>query len=169
MLSDLHYIRCDRVALGWACGCLLASMNERVKSMIASNHERSRWLLVVEMMACFVPLTIAWSFFLADFLNAPSGPSVYALFAVLGVLGPIGLISALWLIFLRRSISRWFGVTLTVGLLLLTCVLTVAFGRFELAALSVLRDILLIAVLPTLGAAHMIVLGRRESTSRAIP
>lgn len=178
MLSELYYLENDRKAVLWAVGCLVASIKERVSAMVTGNLKISRWILVPEMLLCFVPLTIGWldsvggasgiirlnmEIIQKYFFGVPGGTAALAMMvsgAILGVLGPVGLIAAMRLIALGRPISRWLGTTLIVGPVLLGGTIVVA--RFIMdSELAVSREMVLICVLPALGAAHMLHLGPR--------
>ncbi len=129
--------------------------------MVPSTGERSQGFLIAAMLS-FVPLTVAWLAFLRDLASVGDfsvvslfGWSVFIPFFVLGALGPVGLTIALRVIVRRHSISRSLGVVLIAGPLLMGFVVLIAFARPDGALLSVLRDAVLIGVLPAIGAAQM--------------
>lgn len=156
--------------------------------MLAAQLKISRWILVPEMFLCFIPLTLAWLDALVGdsgivrlngavidkyFLHTSGG--VFALLtmitrAVVGVLGPVGLASAFRLVATGRSPSRrWFRTALVAGLavygvLSLACRLAIG-GTSALSfdatdSFDFWSGIVLLSVLPSLGAAHMLHLAR---------
>ena len=152
--------------------------------MFAVNLTISRWILVPEMLLCFLPLTFGWLDALVGgsgiirlnseviekyFLHTPGG--VFALVtmitgAAIGVLGPLGLASAFRLVATGRPPrGPWFRTALVTGPTLygvLTLASRLAIGgkiALSFAALDSFdfwSGILLLSVLPALGAAHML-------------
>jgi hypothetical protein len=193
MLSEMQYLENDRQAVLWAAGCCIASTKERVIAMQTGNLKISPWVFCLEMILCFVPLSIGWLDFLfggsgiirlnvevfnRHFIAAPGGEMVLAMMisgAFLGVLGPIGLVAAFRLIVLGHPIrSPWVRAALMVGPLLYG-VLTLtgqfvtegaaAFGFNAVDAFDLWSGVLLLSLLPSLGAAHMLLSGRDRSAN----
>lgn len=151
--------------------------------MLIGNVRISKWLLVLEMACCFVPLTLFWLLILSDgsvnpevlkqYFAAPDGiiVLVYTLsMAILGASGPIGLFVALRHIVLGRSIrSRPLGVTLIAGAALLGVVYVgttlVLGGPGRL--IPWLGGVLLFAILPVVGATHLRYLGWKTPTQES--
>ncbi|MFL6603565.1 MAG: hypothetical protein ACJ8R9_19870 [Steroidobacteraceae bacterium] len=184
MRAELDHLEDDREALRWAIGCVVAGSKERISTMFAANLKISRWILVPEMLLCFVPLTLGWLDALVGgsgivrlngdiiekyFLRAPGG--IFALVtmiagAALGVLGPLGLASAFHLVATGRPPSRrWFRTALVTGPALygaLTLVTRLAIGGKSALSFDALDSfdfwsgILFLSALPSLGAAHML-------------
>ena len=191
MRSEMHYLENDRRAVFWAAGCCIASIRERVNTMLTGNLRISPWLLWPEMILCFVPLSIGWLDSLfgpygvirlnvevlhRHFIAAPGGEIVLAMMisgAILGVLGPIGLVTAFRVIVLHRPMRNpWLCTTLMAGPLLygvVSLVLRFAMGTsaaFDLAAADAFdfwSGALLLSLLPALGAAHMVLLSPGRS------
>jgi hypothetical protein len=189
MQAELELLENDREALRWAIGCLAAGSKERINVMLTGNLKISRWILVPEMLLCFVPLTIGWldaigggsgiirlsgDVIQTRFLHVPGGAfALVALIAgaVLGVLGPLSLATALRLVVSGRPPgSRWFRAALVAGPAVygvLTLVTRLAIGGTGALALDAADSfdfwsgILLLSALPSLGAAHML----RQATS----
>lgn len=191
MRAELDHLKDDSQALRWAIGCVVAGSKERINTMFAANLTISRWILVPEMLLCFLPLTLGWLDALVGgsgivrlngeviekyFLHTPGG--VFALATMItgtaiGVLGPLGLASAFRLIATGRPPgSRWFRTALIAGPTLYG-VLTLA-SRWAIGGKSALSfdasdafdfwsGILLLSILPSLGAAHMLHLARPTS------
>jgi hypothetical protein len=155
-----------------------------MNAMLMGNLRISRWLLTPEMLLCFVPLTLFWLDSIggdsgiirldADiihkyFVGVRGGTIELAAMlagAILGALGPLGLIAALRLIVLNRPLrSAWLRRGLVIGPLLFG-VLTLlahaaiagpdAFRARSLEAFDFWSGMLLLSVLPALGAAHLL-------------
>lgn len=190
MRAELAHLANERDALSWAIGCIVAGSKERITTMLAGNLKVSRWILVPEMLLCFVPLTFGWvdaigggsglirmnrSAIQAYFLHAPDGTIVLAALiagAALGVLGPTGLAAAFrWVVSGRTPGSPWLRSALVAGPALYGLVLLVA--RLAIGGTGALAPnaadgfdfwsgILLLSVLPSLGAAHLLRLAPRS-------
>lgn len=191
MRAELDSLRDDRDALAWSVGCVTAGFKERMSTVFNTDLKISRWVLVPEMLLCFVPLTLGWLDAIggssgivrlnADviqryFLAAPGG--TIALFtmaaaAVLGAVGPLGLATALRVIVVGRSSSSRWSRAVLVGGPILCGVLTLA-ARVAIAGPGALgfkasdsfdfwSGIVLLAVLPSLGAVHMFHLAPRKA------
>jgi hypothetical protein len=184
MHSELDRVVDDRDALVWACGCVLASFRERINVMFFGNLKIARWVLTVEMLLCFLPLTMGW----LDAIGGDSGivrlnmhiirtdfagVNMFALAAMfasatLGAVGPIGLIAAFRLIVFSLPVRGWVGRALVIGPVLsgtVTVVARLAIGGPESFSpnangiLDFCSAILLLSILPALGAAHLLRLG----------
>lgn len=184
MRAELDHLESDRDALAWAIGCLVAGSKERINIMLTGNLRISRWILVSEMLLCFVPLTFGWLVAIGGssgiarlggdviqrrFLQAPDGTlMLFALIAaaVLGAFGPLSLAIAFrWLVSGRTPGSRWFRAALVggpaaYGILMLAARLatggTGALGFAAADSFDFWSGILLLSVLPSLGAVHML-------------
>ena len=184
MLSEMHYLKSDRRAVVWAAGCCIASIKERAIAMITGDPRVARWIFCLEMILCFVPLSIGWldSLFGGSgviwlngevvhryFISSSDDEIVLAMMisgAILGALGPMGLFAAYRLIVTGRPIgSPWLGTALVVGPLLygvltLGCRFFIggsaAFGFNSPDAFDLWSGVLLLSLLPALGAAHLL-------------
>jgi hypothetical protein len=58
MGNEFQYISGSYAPLIWAVGCVLASYAERIRVMNGNNPRISLWVLVLEMLCCFTPLTL---------------------------------------------------------------------------------------------------------------
>lgn len=183
MQAELDHLQDDRVALAWAIGCIVAGSRERINSMLSGNLKVSRWILVPEMLLCFVPLTLGWLDAIGgssgvmrlngdvihkQFLQTPDGAFALAALiaaAVLGALGPLGLATAFRMVTSGRPPnSRWFRTVLVTGpavygvLILVIRLATAGPGAlgFDTAdSFDFWSGILLLSALPSLGAAHL--------------
>jgi hypothetical protein len=111
MRAESHYLNDDE-RLRWAFGCFITAIKQRFAPMDTGNFRVSRWVMLVETLGAFGPLTHAWWAIAFDqpgllrmspatmekmFLNYPGdpgGPYVLAMLivgTVVGLLGPIGL------------------------------------------------------------------------------
>ena len=193
MHSELDRVVDDRDALVWAFGCLVAGFRERVNVMLFGNLKIARWVLAAEMLLCFLPLTMGW----LDAIGGDSGIirldmhiiqtdfagakmfALVAMFAsaILGAVGPIGLIAAFRSIVLGRPVRGWFGIALLIGPILCGAVTIAsrwaiggpeAFNPHAYGTFDFWSAILLLSVLPALGAAHLLRLGPAESAEPAL-
>ena len=159
MRNEVHHISGNYAALKWALGCVFASYRERMRTMIAGNPRISRWVLVLEMLFCFTPLT--W-LCLATFANLGRMEGKTGIFALtVAAAGPIGLIVAFKVVVLNRP-------SLTKFAMAVLCILAAWTGfAYSLQILAEAepthhwRDFVLIALLPALGIAHLLYLATR--------
>lgn len=176
MRVELAYLNGDGAALAWAAGCVAAAAKDRIAAMMTWNERISRPVLCAEMALCFVPLTIAWLDSLfgvsgltklnADivhryFLAVPGGTFALTMMvavAALSLVGPVGLIAAFRSCVLGRATG---GKGLALGLVAGAALV----GAVYLARLWFLgsggqvveawRGLVLLGVLPVMGAAHL--------------
>jgi hypothetical protein len=94
MRAELDYAKSDAAALSWAFGCVLAGMKERVHTMMISNGRISRWVLIVEWLACFGPLTALWCFAVANAFG-DDAPMVVLVTAAMAAIGPLALATSM--------------------------------------------------------------------------
>jgi hypothetical protein len=165
MRNEVHHISGNRAALKWALGCVFASYTERMRTMIASNPRISRWVLVLEMLFCFTPLT--W-LCLATFANLGRMDGKTGIFALtVAAAGPIGLIVAFKVVVLNRPSLTKFAMA---ALCLLAAWTGFAYSLQILAEAEpaqLWREFVLIALLPALGVAHLLFLATRPTNKLA--
>ncbi len=136
--------------------------------MIALNRSEWRGALLAEMFLCFFPLTLAWCACIADLSWGWPTSMPLIVGVVLGTAGPIGLVAAGRFTLLNRPLPSWLTLGLMVSALSLVAWSIGAFAS-EGALVQVLRDTLLIGVLPALGSAHLFVLnGPLQRTREAL-
>lgn len=182
MRAELDHVHAnDR--LSWAFGCLLAAIKQRFTSMRIGTLRVSRGILLLELVACFLPMTLGWwdtvfgRFGLSQmnltvireyFLHSPLGASILAMMigaAVIGLVGPIGLLLT------SRVVTTGTGLrNRRLGLVMIAGVACFAIASIALRVLNgpgayaaTFSFILLIAVLPALGIAHLIYLAQPRS------
>lgn len=184
MQTEVDHLQDDRAALAWAVGCVIAGSRERINSMLSGNLKISRWIVIPEMLLCFVPLTLGWLDAIGGssgimrlngdlihkrFLETPDGAFALAALiaaAVLGAFGPLGLAAAFRLVTSGRPPNnRWFRTALVAGpvvygvLILLVRSATAGVGAlgFDSAdSFDFWSGMLLLSALPSLGAAHLL-------------
>jgi hypothetical protein len=158
MATELEYLPPDLQAVRWALGCIVASYLERMNVMLRSLAALPRSVLAMEMLICFLPLTLVFS----TVINAAThggytSQAAFMLYFSGSLLGPLGLAAAFHSIFLTPGrMSR----TVIVGLGLLTVWTLgaytsqlVNFGQSRLA--DWWHEFVIIAVLPALAVLHL--------------
>lgn len=138
--------------------------------MLRGNLRISTWIAVPEMLLCFAPLTIAGVDAvqtLSGMLQqpAPRGASAVAvtiMVAALAAIGPVGLVGAFRVLFNGKPIrARWLRVAVVAGPILLGLVL-IASQAFDLWS-----GLVLLSLLPALGAAHLLHLSSDMLTKKS--
>jgi hypothetical protein len=184
MQAELDHLENDSDALAWAMSCLAAGTKERINTMVIGNLKVSRWVLVPEMLLCFLPLTFGWLDAIGGssgivrlngdviqnhFLHTPGGMLVLAALiagALLGTLGPLGLATAFrFVVSGHPPRSQWLRTALIAGPIVygvLTLVIRVSLGGAGALTFNAVdgfdfwSGILLLSAMPALGAAHML-------------
>lgn len=164
MVNELEHVPNDMAALEWAIGCLFAGYRERAKVMAIGSIRTvqiSRVALTLEMLLCFVP--VAATFFILPWHIAMGTEPQWmwpmwlsSLLFSTSLIGLVGLVVAFKYIVLERvHWNRAMNATL--------CVLAAwTFAGNIIFALIVARPgyewrvITIYAVLPLLGAAHLV-------------
>jgi hypothetical protein len=108
MRAESHYLD-GAERLRWAFGCFITALKQRFAPMNTGNFRVSRWVMLVETIGAFGPLTLAWwaitfgqpglvrmtpAIVEKVFMHWPGGPYIFAMQivgGVIGLLGPIGL------------------------------------------------------------------------------
>ncbi|HEX6994570.1 MAG TPA: hypothetical protein VF339_10550 [Gammaproteobacteria bacterium] len=128
--------------------------------MDAESLRLPRWLLSLEMLLCFVPLTFFAAVLVAVLVNGvmPAGTALLNLSAA--AVGPIGLVVAFRMIVLGR-IALGRGTIVSLGLLAAWTL--VAFSSLSIGGNGPIgewwREYVLIALLPAVGSVHLICIG----------
>lgn len=170
MIAEVRHCDGDGDAVGWALGCVIAALKERISSMVKGNLRVSTWVAVPEMLLCFAPLTIACVDAVRTLSGmpqhpAPGGSSAVAILIMvvtLAAIGPVGLIGAFRLLFNAKPIrARWLRVVVVAGPILNGVVLIGS------QAFDFWSGLVLLSVLPALGAAHLIHLSSDTSTKKS--
>jgi hypothetical protein len=187
MRAELPYLSNEHECLRWAFGCLVAAIKQRFAPMDIGTFRISRWVMLIETLGCFLPLTIGW----LDLNFGPSGiirhtPEIIERFylpaaggafivsmlfagAVVSVLGPLGLLLGLRYVLVGRGIrNRAVGVTLIaipVALYVLGTIAGILLGPEDF---KVSFDAaLLFGILPVAGIAHLMHLAKPGTPTSA--
>ncbi|HEY2780116.1 MAG TPA: hypothetical protein VGI90_05055 [Steroidobacteraceae bacterium] len=194
MRAEFDHIDEDARAMSWAVGCLLTGVKQRMISMIHGDLKISRWLLAPEMLLCFAPLSLFWldgidgtsgllrlnsAVIHKYFIGVPGGTAfLIAMYAsvLLATIGPIALVAAFRMIVLRRPIANpglrvaLIAAPILYGLMSITLrAIESGVTTLDLAsadAFDFWSGIFLLAVLPVLGAAHLLKLSAMPSAER---
>jgi len=165
MRNEVHKIPDNHAALVWAIGCVFAGYRQRVRTMIGTNPRISRWVLVLEMLCCFTPVSFLCLAVLANLGRMEGRTGIIALTVALA--GPIGLIVTFKVVVLNRpSLTR----SAIAGLCTLSAWTGVAYSLHIIAGgepAHVWREFILIALLPVLGIAHLVYLATRPVSTPA--
>jgi hypothetical protein len=158
--NEIDHIPGGRAALVWALGCVFASYRERMRAMIMRNARISRWVLIVEMLFCFAPLTLLCLAVIANLGRMEGKEGLLAL--TVAAAGPIGLVVAFKAVVLNRpSLNK-----IAIAALCILAAWTVLAYSLQIRADNApvgewWRDLVLIAVLPALGVAHLVYMATR--------
>jgi len=163
--SELHAIPADYAALRWALGSVTTSYKERVRMMSVGSLRISRWMLALESLICFLPVTLlgVGVVFATEAGNKPEILALVLLSAA--AIGPIGLSVAFRIVVLQRThLSR---IAVAVMCVFAAWTLLAYFGTMitvsRLEATQWWREAFLIALLPAIGAAHLAFVSRQPN------
>ena len=162
MLHEVDHITNDNTAIRWALGCVFACYLERMNVMKTGDFHISRVVLSLEMLMCFGPISFGlFSFILSSFNLIP--PPAFLLFLLPSYLvGPIGLFIAFRLIVLERiSMSRTMMLVLSI-FAAWTFIGNSIFMLYVSNPADIWRGLILLAILPALGAVHLIYMSNPE-------
>ncbi len=157
MRHELDHVPRGISALHWAAGCALVGYIERIRFMMRSLATLPRWLLALEMTVCLAPLTLLFIAIVAATARGLTTAEDGLLYGSVSVLGPVGLAVAIRLILSsHHAIGRATVVALTaLGLwTVLACSGLVLHDGAPFS--STWHDFVLIALLPALGAMHLV-------------
>lgn len=177
MRAELEHVdKTDRA--GWAFGCLIAAIHQRLVSMQNGTLRISRSVLLLEMILCFLPLTLGWldavfgSFGVRHlnsnviekhFLDTPLNTSTLGMMigaAVIGCVGPVGLFLSLRAVTTGTGLhNRRLGIAMIAGIAAYataSLILRLVVGPGAYAADA--SFILLMMLLPAIGIAHLMYL-----------
>jgi hypothetical protein len=186
--AELEYVA-ETERTRWAFGCLTAAIHQRFVSMQTGSLRISRSVLFLEMILCFLPLTLGWldavfgGFGVVHlnsgivekyFLDTPLNTSILGMMigaAVIGCVGPIGLFLTL------RAVTTGAGLqNRSLGIVMIAAVAAYAAASLILrlvagpgAYAADASFILLMIVLPAVGIAHLMYLATpaREDSMQA--
>jgi hypothetical protein len=156
MISEMDHLPSDAASLQWAMGCLFVSYTERARMLGQSLTKLPRWLLILEMVICLVPMTWLFIAVLASTASGQLAAPAGLLHASATLVGPVACLIALWTIFRASSpVRRACTAILAVLALWAAAAYTTQIFHDGTSILQVWRDYILIAVLPMLAAAHL--------------
>ena len=181
MRAEISYLP-PRAALSWALGCVFAAVKQRFFPMQTGTLRIPRWVMFVEAIGCFGPLTFGWyaiafgqpgvllrSWDVIDNTYAmfPGGPYILVMLIsglVVGLLGPIGLFYGLRYVVTGRGIgNRTLGYSLVVVPPLYAVLGTIAGYLVGPPDFSpIWSHTIVLTVLPIACVAHLMFLARRE-------
>jgi hypothetical protein len=162
--NEVHYITGNNTAFMWALGCVFASYIERMRTMTGSDLRISRWVLVVEMLCFFTPLTML-CFTVFAYLDRLTVQQILLSLSV-AVTGPVGLVVAFKSIVLNRPSLAKSAMT-ALGILAVWTLLGYSLQLLSQGGVDhwwrFWREFVLIALLPAIGNAHLIFLASRST------
>lgn len=181
MSAELNHVPADQ-RLVWALGCVIAALKWRFETMRSGNLRVSKGVLLLELVVCFLPITLGWwdvafgasgalglnqDIINEHFLATPLGRIVLGMMiggALIGLAGPIGLFLASRAVIAGIGLrSRALGIAMIAGVTLYviaSMLLRLFSGPGAYAA--TFSFIVLIGLLPALGTAHLMYLSRPE-------
>jgi hypothetical protein len=166
MRNEVQHISGNRAALVWALGCVFASYTERMRILLRSNPRISRWVLVLEMLCCFTPLTLLCIAVLANLGRMEGKTGILAL--TVAATGPVGLIVAFKVVVLNRPSLNRVGMAALCALAAWTAL---AYSLHIIAGgepAHAWREFVLIALLPAVGIVHLLQLAIRSVRKVAV-
>lgn len=164
MSSEAEYVP-NRAKSTWAIGCLIAVLKMRFVDMFTLKHEVSRPVLTLEILVCFGSLVFAGIqfakvFFQLSFPSTQLNPGALIVSGmVLGVAGILGISGGLRQVFQRKSLSKPAAILIVAASVVFAVAMFAADGQSQ-----ILRDAILLCVLPTVGAVHLRSLARNSET-----
>ncbi len=187
MRAELSYLSNESDRLRWAFGCLVAAIKQRIVPMDTGTFRISRWVMLIETLGCFVPLTIAWldlnfgpsgiihhtpEVIERFYLSAPGGAFIVSMLftvAVVSALGPLGIFLGLRYVLMGRGIRLRAAGMVLIGVPITLSVLgTIAGFLMGPDDFNVrLEDTLLFVILPVVGIAHLMYLAKPATPTSA--
>jgi hypothetical protein len=167
MVSEVNYLPSAVAAIRWSIGCIFAAYIEKIRTVGRPIGRLSPWVLGLEMLICFVPVTFLFvAVALSSLRGMWPGPTSL-LYASVTLIGPIGLFMSVRVILFRQNAGRSMSAAL--------CVLA-AWSSLSYLALVVgnhnsrtsdwWQILVLIAILPAVGAAHLTLMAVEARRSR---
>jgi hypothetical protein len=187
MRAELSYLSNEQQRLHWAFGCLVAAIKQRIAPMDTGTFRISRWVMLIETLACFAPLTIGCldlnfgqsgiirhspEIIERFYLAVPGGAFLVSMLfagAVVSLLGPIGLFLGLRYVLIGRGIRKGavgltlIGIPIALGVLGTIAGFLVGPEDFKVS----FEATLLLVILPVVGFAHLMYLTKPEAPALA--
>ena len=165
----------------WAFGCLLAAIQLRIRPMENGTLRGARWILLLELSLCFLPMTLVWlditfggfgvwrlnaTVMEQHFLDTPLGASILGMMiagALVGLIGPIGFVLGV------RAVTTGAGLrNRAAGYCIMAVLSAYAAASVSLrlvagpgAYAANLEFIVLMFLLPMTGVLHLLYLGKQ--------
>jgi hypothetical protein len=173
MIAEVDHLPSAGAAMRWAIGCVFAGYIERMRTLNHPIGHVARWVLSLEMLICFVPITFLFVGVIFSAMRGVWPPATALRYASATLIGPIGLVISALVVVFRQTIGR---VTRTALCLLaawtsvsyLSLALKYAGGRLP-DRWQIFQIFVLVAVLPTLAVAHLVFIADEARTSRVVP
>lgn len=167
--------------LFWAFGCLIATLRQRFSPMNAGSSSVSRWVMAIETVGCFGPVTFAWYEITVGasgvvrlsgetveklFLPYPGGPYILAMMigaAIVGLIGVAGLALGCRYVMTGRGLQHRAVGFVLIGTLAAYCVLGAIAGYVAGPPQFAVDPgtTVLFGVLPVVGIAHLMYVERK--------
>jgi hypothetical protein len=187
MRAESHYLDgAERVR--WAFGCFITAIKQRFAPMETGNFRVARWVMFVETLGAFGPLTLVlWEIAFGGsglvrmspaiiekyFLHYPGGPYILAMQivgCVVGLLGPIGLFLGLRFVITGAGLrNRALALTL-IGVPIAAHVLGTIAGfivgpaDFAFSMFGFWLYTVMLTAVPVAVIWHLVILGRRAES-----
>lgn len=162
MSAEAEYVP-DRSVLKWASGCVLATAKMRFMDMVTLKRDVSRPVLTLEVLICFGSLVFAgvqfaWILIRAPSLSSRLNPGMLIIAGILlGVAGGFGIVHGLRQIMQGKSMPASSAVLIVIAAAVFAAAMWVADSSVWSS-----RELVLLSVLPAIGALHLRYLARPQ-------
>lgn len=165
MKNESQYLSNDFQALLWVIGCVKTATIERINMMKTGSLRVSKFVLSIELLSSFIPVSFVLLVLMMNFIEMPSirTDGRFIIYAALGLIGPIGIILGLRLL-LRGPYNLGKVVNALLGIL---AVGIVTGGMIQLMAGNINLDdwwlvLILITLMPAVALFHIIYLTQEK-------
>jgi hypothetical protein len=167
MVSEVSHLPSAGAAIRWSIGCVFAAYIERIRTMARPIGHVSPWVLSLEMLICFVPVTFLFVAVALSSLRGIWPGSTSLLYASATLIGPIGLFMSVRLVFFRQNAGRSMSAALCVlAAWSSLSYLTLVVGNHNNRTSDWWQIFVLIAILPAVGTAHLTLMAAEARRSR---
>jgi hypothetical protein len=168
MIAEVHHLPSAGAAVRWAIGCIFAGYLEKMRTMNHPIGHVARWVLSLEMLICFVPVTVLFVGVILGAMRGAWSISTSLLYASATLIGPIGLAISVKSLALGQAIGR----TTIAAMCLLAAwtfvsYLALVLGNQSSRSSDWWQIFVLIAFLPVLAVGHLAFIGAKTRRSRA--
>jgi len=168
MVSEVSHLPSAAAAIRWSVGCVFAGYIERIRTMTRPIGRISPWVLGLEMLICFVPVTFLFAAVVFSSLHGGWPGQTSLLYASATLIGPVGLLTSVRAVLFRQIAGRMMSVALCVlAAWTAPSYLTLALGNQTTRASDWWQILVLIAILPGLGTLHLMILAAEARRSGA--